>query len=592
MFCTKCGKTLADTARFCPGCGQAAEPQTEAIPQDTQAQWAPQAEPEPVPAPIQQEPMMAPEPIAPPVPEYIAAPAPAADYVPPVQAPYPAPVQPVGAAQPEAPKKKGLALVVGAAAVAVLALAAIFVLAILPNMGRNYLYKALSASGEAYTKELELFVSGNDVLKQLSESQKGASQQTIMIDQLGTLTVTDDAKDLLALTASLNGSFLGMPDLTAGLYLNKNGLILGSDELMYVSVPGTGLAKELRTFLEKNDLDPDDLPDALWDMLGELELTYSVYRSQLSGKAEPTKEQKDFNTALTGVLKALVGKAEYSKDKGEITIGGKTQKCDTALLTLDQDMLLSWIAKDLRPFVKNNAYLKELCAQYDELQKFGYSLDSYSFSRSSDLYGNILDALDDMEDELEDIDLSLEVTFYIYKKTIVRLDVNGKQNREKFEMTLQALGEKYRLDDISCEMKQGSTTNYFSIVGSHINTNSFETVIRTGTSYSKNDKYESKIRMEWDVKGSGNNFSVRTDDGSIRFKLTTEGKDVVAKLNLEDLGIYIPYYYPQVETITYTLSALKDAPAVPAKTTTLAALDLEELMELFEDFLYDNGFYY
>lgn len=161
MFCPVCGKEISDTAKFCPGCGNAIAPAPVMEPAP-----APAAEPVPVPVPV---PVPAVEPAPAPVAAPAPAPAPAAPVQQPVQQQYtaapgaaPTPKAPKAPKDPAGKKKTGLILGIAGGAVGLIAIVLAVVLFVLPNLGGG-LSKAdealengdYEAAAEKYTKVLE-----------------------------------------------------------------------------------------------------------------------------------------------------------------------------------------------------------------------------------------------------------------------------------------------------------------------------------------------------------------------------------------------------------------------------------------------------
>ena len=135
---------------------------------------------------------------------------------------------------------------------------------------------------KTYSKESELFVSGNNVLKQLKKSLEGSGKHSISIEGLFDIDILDDSKGR-ALSAVF--SMEDEEDTNGQLFLTEDGLFAGNADTL-IKLPSKGLGDEIEKYMGNNDMDTKSV-NGLIDSLNSMNLSYSeVKKGKLFGESK------------------------------------------------------------------------------------------------------------------------------------------------------------------------------------------------------------------------------------------------------------------------------------------------------------------
>lgn len=412
LFCNKCGKSVAEGTRFCPGCGNPmASPEVPAQPQ--QAYVPPQ---EPTYAP--------PQPYVPPQQTY-EPPQPAyagySDY----QSPDPEP----GYSAPEPPPKKkpNKLLVIGAPILAVVLIAAGVLAFILfratPLVAAT---RALSNLDAEITERID-----TTPLKALTMLPDLMEDGSIRAEFTYSDMYTDEYKGNIKLNSNTTDRDFGVEfNLSAGrdsldfeAFINKERLAVGSsllDNNYYGFKYGT-FRRDVRSFGELIGLDDktmNDLADII-DMVNEL----------MNMEEADAKQREVYSKPMTKFFNSC----EITSEREKIDSGGSSVNSTKIEIAFTEEALFTML----------NDYI-ELFEDEDVLTQYTKILDK-DFLRDGfmDLNNEYNRAMKELKDQLRDFERRLSgdisITMFVGSRNrLLRAEINADMRYEKERVRIKA----------------------------------------------------------------------------------------------------------------------------------------------------------
>lgn len=545
MFCKKCGKKLADGAKFCPYCGASAGGQAPAgqdvLQSALDTRTAPPAVPVPGPA-----------------------------------------VPPSGGGMP--PKTGGkvpkAAVFAGAGAAAVL----VIVLAVVVFSG--LLGGPKAALGKAAAKSLNAYQAASGAvgmpdMKKLAESRQVRTDLSFQIkdfaDELA--GYSSQAEMLKGLGFTMSGG-VDLPgrkmDLSAAVSYGSAGIItvwsqidndllaVGCPELLDKDTYGLNTAT-LGKDLTKLSADvPEELEDVGFNVFDMIE-TFS----------KPIEVDKAAAKELADAIEA------EKTGKASVEVNGHSVSCTGYRVVIPKDAMRAYI-NALEDAYKARELDKDVL---DLLESMGVPKDELSGMR-----GEIRDAVNNKAffDGLKEIvktigDLELEV--YLSGGYVSSVVWEDKIEGQRLELNLQFGGGKNYADDLSAELDAGEVVLRWESSGNHgteggeYTDSSVFTVEAGGERYTVKSELEyhpkkASDNFEWTVKGEGFSF---TAEGQL-----TTGKDTLF-MDLERLSASAEGRELVRLSATYSVAPYS-APENAAKAPTmLSAMDEDDFEDLAAD---------
>ena len=468
------------------------------------------------------------------------------------------------AAPPDAkpPKRsslvKKIAIVIGG--VAVLAIAVFLVFSIVNNSGRNFIYTTVKNSQKAYSKELDRFVSRNPVLNEIRKKTSSSYTQRIQFPG-GRMTVSNDSKAKILYSEVR----MDYPDIRGRAYITDSKLIAGVPSVAYIEANPKAIGSDIQAFLDNVGGNVSfEISQETIDTLDGVDLSYSGLTG-LSVLDDKSEYVQLFNR-YSDVVKKLVEKAGYEKGTSEVEIGGKTVKTDMFTLTCDSKIVGDWLKNDVLPAVRNDRLLQKYFKMiYDFNENLRPGSSDYEFE---DFLIDFEDWIQDIVEEMEWDRVTLTLRGKVYKGVIVAVELTIRSDSLDGDnvYSISALGEDYRLNNISVEFNDGWSSEplYFRMEGDHIGAE----VVTSNISYKLYNRMDrQRASFEWNTKETSNNLRIRIGGDSMRITAALDGKEVIVKY----------------DDFTWRLGELEESIELPGNTVAIRDVTMDSLMELFGD---------
>lgn len=540
MFCKKCGKKMADGAKFCPYCGATAGQGGGGQP----------------PAPDVLREALAPQP------------APAGGTVPPAAA----------AKGRAGGGKLGLFAGIGVAAVLVIAVAAIFFSGVLGGP-KAALSKAIAKSAGAYQAASDAL--GTPDLKKLAENKKVRVDMSFQIKNLADeLTgYSSEAALLKGLGMSLS-SGTDLPgrkmDLSATVSYGSVELLTFwgrvDDDVVSVGCPELLDNKSygLNTSTLGKDLDKlgAELPDGMEDMSFNLFDIIDTF-------SQPIEVDKAAQKALADAIEA------EKTGKATMDVNDRSLSCTGYHVVIPKDAMRDYIDA-----VEDAYKARELDdAVIDLLRSMGVPKDELS-----QIKGEIKDAAsgEEMFDAMKEVvktigDVELDV--YVNDGYVAAVVWEDKIEGQRVEVTASFGGGKNYADDLSLELRAGDGRVRFESTGNHgteggeftdsssirVQDGSVSTTIKSELEYHPK---KSSDNFEWTVKGDGVSLTAAG-------QLTT-GKDSLF-LDLDKLSVSAMGTEMLRLSAAYSVGPYSDPDISDKSPVMISTMDEDDFIELGED---------
>lgn len=548
MFCKKCGKKIADGAKFCPGCGAAVGSQSPAPAGSGPSEDVLQSALTPQPAV-------------------------------PVQAVTGAGAPPMGGKAPRGGNGR-IAVIAGVGAAAVLAvvLAAVLLSGVLggPKV----------ALGKAVKKSLDAYQAASDSvgmpdLKKLQENKQMRTDMSFQIKNFSdALTGYSSEMELLKGLGMRMSAGMDLPgkklDVSAAVSYGSADLLTfwgqADDDVVAVGCPELleNDSYGLSTVTLGKDLDKlgAELPEGMEDMSFNLFDIIETFSKPIEADKNAVKE-------LTAAIEA------EKTGKTSVDVNDHSLSCAGYHVVVPKDAMRSFVSA-MEDAYKARELDKEVI---DLLRSLGMPDDELSQVRSE-----IKDAANgkEMFDALKQVvktvgDLELDV--YLYDGYVASVVWEEKIEGERVELTASFGGGKHYADDLSLDLRVSdarvrvaSTGNHGTEGGEYTDSTSIR-IQGYGGSYTVKSELEYRPKQpsdnfEWTVKGDG--FSL-TAAGQL-----TTGKDSLF-LDMEKLSVSVLGEEMVRLGATYSIAPYS-APDISAKAPVmLSSMDEDDFLELGED---------
>ena len=461
-------------------------------------------------------------------------------------------------------KKPGSFLKIGIIIAAVVVVLAVGVYAAVTFLGGGGggVYSVFNNTRKAYSKELDVLVDKNPVLKSIKSTMSSAYTYQTRFDG-GRVTISEDKK---AKKLFVEGR-VDYPSIRAQLFLTDSSLIVGMPKMLFIEANPKKIADEVNNIADlAGSLANIEIGKATTEILKGIDISYSSLTGNDLGKI--SADLKGLETLSTNLVKKLIDRATNKEEKTEVEIGGKTQSATLITLTANAKTLKDWMNNDLVPGIKNDKTVKKLIDAYVEnMENIGY------YGRNTPDYSDIMDSLEESIQEateyIDDERVSIVVKLKVYKGVIVsaELIVHSDELNDDIIYRISALGDKYRLNDINVEYYDGSGRDpvVIRMEGEHIGGKSFSSNI----TYSASGKERVRITVAWDTEETNNNIRVRSGGGTL-FSASAglDGKEFTFK-------------YDDYQII---LSPLEDGIELPSDAIPTKNLKLSDFEKLFDSF--------
>lgn len=550
MFCLKCGKELANNAKFCPHCGAVVAANV----------------PQPAPAPD------------------------------PVSAPSGNTGGFGSGLNPQRTGHRGRGMILAVAGVAVLAVVLVIALAVSGVFGsaKGKVRKAALKSVSAYTGAAKDV--GLPDLKELVESQKFSQSCEVALEDfdLGYSYFDTSALEGVGVRFSANYDlsgeklsaaatpFYGSVDLlTAELVMDGSKIYVNSPELTGSTYYGMD-TMTLGEDLQKLGADEDEVG----------ELSFNIFQL-VKEMQEITKMDAENQKAIADAGKALYEAIEVEKGDGEtVKVNGSSVNCTAYTVVIPEDAMTDWL-KAVRSAVSDSVdYRKDLTALFSSMGLPDEVMDQVKKALSDadpkQSVKTMFKGLEDMVDALGDVELQV----YVSDGYIMSVTYSRRIEGTRVRLELDLGGGKNYVDDLSLTVSVDDSADTELVLTSHgdhgAKNGAFtdETVLEV-TQYGYTNEVSSE--MSYAPKKGQNNFSWRIDFEGGRIDM--EGQLATGKnsmeLHLDELELRADGGSVTIR-LDYAIGSYQSIPSV-ASPVMLSTLNEDKMLDIAED-IQDNAY--
>lgn len=391
--------------------------------------------------------------------------------------------------------------------------------------------------------------------------------------------------------------------LSANMYLSEDMMYIENDKYLdgAYGIKLKNLSEQFRNSILYEDSEfsvPKEYRDMIENLLDYYENEYQDLQKD---------SEKLIKKYLKQAGKAIKKHGEFDSETKNVSLNDERSKKRVVTLKLDEDAIAS-IVEDLIDYVIDDKDLEKFIETHvgNLSEVMGDYISSESMD-ASDIYDQIINALEELEDEADSIrDLDFEVTIKAVTPKLttklLKLEVEVENNgyETSFEIDFGSKGVK-KSECIEVSVDNDKIASY------EVKENSkdkFQAEVALYGTY--NNKTEKEFSVEYTLNKSGNKFSINVVDGefevlSIKGKAEIDGKATTFKVKEcvvneareyynYDLGTWVTdvesYDYLENIDLTITVST-KDKMPKPNKDFNnileITEAKIRKIIEKFEE---------
>ena len=398
------------------------------------------------------------------------------------------------------------------------------------------------------------------------------------------------AKDSSAAAVSLNASLDGKALADVLLTLSKDDLAVSSTALLSKTNYGINL-KNMAKNLKGSVFDPDEDTEYSLDEDTFAALTGKLTVSELEALA---KDGREISKKMIDTLSDSVNKhGEIKKASEKITIGDSEISTSTVTIELDNKAMQA-VAADMVEYLRKDKDVKKFLTKIMDLfadTPIGeqYGIDDEFVEDFYDWLEDIRDYVsDDMEDELEDCEITL--TGWLKGSNLVQIQIDLKADKSKETLRLSIGPDPKNPQEITLYVKEysGSKTTVSYKVSAN-DKNSYEASLTAKTDSDTPmkakiswDKKEGTLKVSAEVTTYSYWYGTQTTSYDLKGSMTQSGKKTVIEPSKLTIKQGSEEEEISLKGITLTIDGGASFPSI-SKYTDILTLDEEELEELIED---------
>lgn len=349
--------------------------------------------------------------------------------------------------------KKGI--LIGAAALAVIAIIVALAVGILSNSPMGLLAAGFSNSMEA--------LEDNSYIEMMEQVSNGGSVELAMDitpilqgnglpgNGTGALKIYMDQEEQEA--AMTLGVQVGGQTLDASLFGNQKGIAVASDWLLGDKAYGIGL----KDFVE-------NFNNSVFGPNGAYSLDIEIpenFQEQLERSKDYNKATEKIAMQLAAqLLKSAEKNSNVAKENATLEMGDETVKTTAVSIKMDHNQLAA-VVEEMLDYLRTDKDIKAYLYEYKDILFGGSDLDTEAML--DELYEELEDAKDEigeLKEEMEDEEAGLEAVFYITKsgKQLIGMDITLESNISPAKLSFYAGPDLQEAKEISFRVEADDTT--------------------------------------------------------------------------------------------------------------------------------------